>query len=116
MALTTVDNSASISTTEYSLPAATTTGVPTSQTDKSVQQIWIDFGAMIAGDQYRVRLYEKVNGSGATQRQIEEWFLDGAQSQPLIVDIGFLAHGWDVTVIKIAGTDRTIGWSLRKVT
>jgi hypothetical protein len=117
MTISTVDDSASISTSEYSLPGDTASGVPTSQTDDCILQVWIDFANMIAGDQYRVRLYEKVNGSGATQRQAGEWILTGAQSPPVFVlPSMFLAHGWDVTVTRLAGSDRTIGWSLRKVT
>lgn len=116
MPLATVDDSATISTSEYSLPADTTTGVPTSQTDDCLLQCWIDFGAMIAGDQYRVRFYEKVNGTGATQRQLLEAVLTGAQAAPWVSPAMFMAHGWDVTVLKLAGTDRSIGWSLRKIT
>lgn len=117
MALSIVDDSATISTAEYSLPGDTTSGVPTSQTDDCLLQAWIDFGAMVAGDQYRIRLYEKVNGTGATQRLVDEWILTGAQGKPAFVMASIIvAHGWDLTVLRLAGSDRTIGWSLRKVT
>jgi hypothetical protein len=115
MGLATVDDSASIGTTEYFLASDSTT--KTDQTDDCLLQTWIDFGAMAEGDQYRVRIYEKVNGSGATQRQvIPEVILTGAQAGPLVLPTLFVAHGWEVSVTKLAGTDRTIGWSLRKVT
>lgn len=114
MALTTVDNSATISTTEYFLASASTT--KTDQTEDCLLQVWLDFGDMAAGDQYRVRLYEKVNGSGATQRTIELGIVTGAQAEPFITPAFFLAHGWEIGVTKLAGTDRSIGWSLRKVT
>jgi hypothetical protein len=117
MPFTIIDDSATIGTSEYSLPADTTSGVPTSQTDDSYLQVWIDFGALAAGDQYRVRLYEKVAGTGATQRLVDEWIVTGAQSKPAwTMPPVLLCHGWDVTVTKLAGTDRSIGWSLRKVT
>lgn len=114
MGITFVNNSASISTTEYSLPA--NASGPTSQTDDCVLQAWIDFAGMAAGDQYQIRLYEKYAAAG-TQRLAEEWILTGAQSKPMFVlPTQVVGEGWDVTVKKLAGTDRTIYWSLRKVT
>lgn len=115
MPISLTENSATIGTTEYSLPNNSTTLTP--QTDDCVMQAWIDFGAMAAGDEYRVRVYEKVNGTGATQRQVSNHYLSGTQSEPaFVLPSLILANGWDITVTKIAGTDRSIGWSLRKVT
>jgi len=114
VAITFAENSASISTTEYSLPNNSTTLTP--QTDDCILQIWLDVNAMAAGDEYQIRLYEKVQGGG-TQRIAWQSNLVGAQSPPLWVSPSFiLGNGWDVTMDKIAGTDRTIVWSLRKIT
>jgi hypothetical protein len=115
MAITFTNDNATISTSEYSLPGDTTSGVPTSQTTDGVYQFWIDFGEMTAGDQYRVRLYEKT-ASGGTQRLVEEWILTGAQSKPmLVIPSMILGEGWDVTVLRLAGSDRSIGWSIRSI-
>jgi hypothetical protein len=115
MAITYTNDYATISTAEYSLPADTTTAVPTSQTTDGVFQFFIDFGAMVAGDQYRIRLYEKTD-SGGTQRLVEEWILTGAQSKPMLVlPSVVLGEGWDVTVLRTAGSDRSIRWSIRQV-
>ena len=117
MTLTYVDDSATISTSEYSLPGDTTTGVPTSQTDDCILQVWLDLANLIAGDEFRARLYEKVNGAGATQRLVEEWSIVGAQALPGRTFPTFMVgHGWDFTLLRVAGADRVIGWSLRKVT
>lgn len=114
MALTFTNDSATISTTEYSLPADTTTGVPTSQTTDGVFQFFIDFANMIAGDQYEVKLYEKTD-SGGTQRLVETWVFTGAQGKPMFVMPSLiLGEGWDVTVKRLAGSDRTVAWSIRK--
>lgn len=114
MAISFTNDSASISTTEYSLPADG--AGPTAQTDDCVLQVFIDFGNMIAGDIYQVRLYEKYAGAG-TQRLVDEWVLNGVQSKPMfVIPSVILGEGWDVTVDRIAGADRTIYWSLRKVT
>jgi hypothetical protein len=115
MGITYTNDYASISTSEYSLPADTTSAVPTAQTTDGVYQAWIDFGAMAAGDQYRVRLYEKTD-SGGTQRLVEEWILTGVQSKPMFVTPSMvLGEGWDITVLRLAGSDRSIRWSLRRI-
>ena len=114
MPLTFVNNSATISTTEYSLPSVSTTRV--AQTDKCVLQVFIDFNALTHGDEYRIRLYEK-QAEANPQRIIEEWFVAGVQSTPLWTSPSIIVgEGWDVTVQRTAGADRAIPWSLRKVT
>lgn len=108
-------DAATISTAEYSLPADTTVGVPTAQTDDCLLQVWIDFGAMVAGDVYEVRIYEAING---TQRVLAGFpaVLVDVQVGPYVTPALFMGEGWDVTVKRTAGADRSIGWSLRKIT
>lgn len=109
------ENSATISTTEYSLPGNTTTGVPISHTTDGVYQIFIDLNALAAGDQYELKIYEKVT-SGGTQRLVATYNFVGAQGNPIWVSPSLIfLHGWDVTLDKIAGTDRSIAWSIRQV-
>ena len=113
MGISFTNNSASISTTEWSLPA--NSAGPTAQTTDGVYQFFIDFSGMAAGDQYQVRIYEKY-ASGGTQRLVEEWIITGAQSKPMFATASMiLGEGWDITVKKLAGTDRTIYWSIRQV-
>jgi hypothetical protein len=33
----------------------------------------------------------------------------------LVIPISAFLHGWDVTIVKVAGTDRAINWSIRSV-
>lgn len=116
MAFSRTESSASITTTERSLPADTTTGVPTSQTTECYIQIWLDLSALAAADQFELKVYEKVQSAG-TQRVVQNWVFTGVQGVPIFVAPGLhVANGYDITLKKIAGTDRTINWSLRKVT
>ena len=116
MTLAVTDRSPTITTSEYSYAADTTTGVPTSQTDDCILEMQLYTGNMVAGDQFRFRLYEKAI-SGGTQGRVREWVLTGAQPEvTFVIECGFLAHGWDFTGVKLAGTDRAINGSLRKVT
>jgi hypothetical protein len=112
--LTTFASNATIGATERSIPSDTTTGVPVSRTEDGVYQLVLDVSAIAAGDQFRIQVYEAVNGG--TQRVAgPPWILDGPVSPVQIFDIGMLGDAWDVTLKKLAGTDRAIRWSLRRV-
>ena len=113
MTITTVDDSATIGGTEYSLPADTTSGVPTSQTDDCFLQAWIYFVSTAAADIFEVKVYEKVL---TTQRLVTSFRIRGPTATVYVIPGLLLTNGWDVTVKKIAGTDRVCEWSLRKVT
>lgn len=107
----TKESSAAISTTEYSLPAASTTLA--AQTDTCMAQLMVNILAMAAGDSFIVRLYEKVISTGA-QKLVDSWRLQYPQDFLLMPAI-VLHNGWDITIQKVAGTDRTVEWSIRKV-
>jgi len=101
-----------ISTTEYSLVTPGTT-LATDATD-GVYQVFINPTAMAAGDEYLFQVKEKV-ATTSSQATVYSLTLEGAQSYPLAFPSLILMHGWDVTVKKIAGTDRAFDWSIRKV-
>ncbi len=102
-----------VSTTEWSL--STDTAGPDLQTDDGVYQVYLDLNALANGDQFELRMYEKVL-STSTQRRVWRASFRDAQTDPDFVSPTFiLLHGWDFTLIKIAGTDRAIDWSIRKV-
>jgi hypothetical protein len=107
------ESSATISTTEYSLPNASTTLTP--KTDDGVFQLFLDVSALLAADQYELKIYEKVQAAGS-QRLVDTWIFDGPQARPHWVSPSLIfMHGWDITLKKISGTDRAIAWSIRQV-
>lgn len=107
------ENSASISTTEYSLPNGSTSLTPI--TTDGVYQLWLDLNALVAGDQYELKFYEKVQSAG-TQRLVDTFVFAGVQGKAHWVSPSLiLLHGWDMTMKRLAGADRTIGWSIRQV-
>jgi hypothetical protein len=112
MAITEYTINASISTTEYSVTG--NTGSVQAQTGDGVVQAFFDFSAMAAGDQFQVRIYEKVR-SASTQRVVYEAVLTGAQDEIFVTPALTVMHGWDVTIDKLAGTDRTIEASVRLI-
>jgi hypothetical protein len=103
------DDSATIGSTEYSLPGDTAT--PTPQSTDCYVQPWISFASAAAGDRFRVRVYEKMNNGSSTA--IVDRVVNGAQSTLWTCPLLLVGGGWDVTVTKVAGTDRAIAWSLR---
>lgn len=105
--------SASISTTEYDLPSASTT--KSSQTTDGIYQLFLDLSALTSTESYTLRIYEKTR-STSTQRVAEEVIIAGLQAEPVYVTPSLLLmHGWTFTLTKLQGTDRTIEWSIRQV-
>lgn len=107
--------SLTVSTTELSLISGTST--LQSVTTDGVYQILIDLNAIANGDVFELRIKEKVT-SGGVQRTVATFTFSDAfgtdQAGWVSPSLIFL-HGWDVTLIKTAGTDRSIGYSIRQV-
>jgi len=112
MATEAYSGSATIGTTEYDLPSASTTlgAVATA----GVYQVFVDLSALTASDRYRLSLYEKTRSS-STQRLVHQATYVGALPSPVAVTPALLLmHGWTVTLQKLQGTDRAIAWSIRR--
>jgi hypothetical protein len=106
-------NTATISTTEYFLAANSTTKAL--KTDDGVYQLWLELNALARGDKFLLRAYEKVL-STSTDRIFQSWTFANAQTDPVFPTPSFiLLHGWDFSLVRLLGADRSISWSLRKV-
>lgn len=103
-------DSATIGTTEYSITNDSTTIA--AQTAKGTYQIVLDVSALASADQFEIRILEKARASG-TQRRLMSAVLSGASSELWMSPAVMLGNGWDVTLKKLAGTDRAIEWSVR---
>lgn len=112
-----ITNTATISTTEYSLVNNST--VLASNTTPGIYQVFVDFSNLATNDDYTLRVKEKTTTTGSpgsTQRIVYSASITGAQFAPVWAAPSlFLANGWDVTLQKIAGTDRALSWSIRQV-
>ena len=107
-------NSQTVSTTEHSLPNDATYSSSSPMTADGMYQAFIDLSAMAAGDEFEFKVYEKVS-STATQSLVYVKNFVGRCATPLHVTPALiLFHGWDMTLKKISGTDRSIEWSIRK--
>jgi len=105
--------SATISTTEYDLPSASTT--VSAQTADGIYQLFLDLSNLTATESYQLRIYEKVQ-SGGTQRVIDDTTISGVQTEPVYVTSALLLmHGWTYTLTNLQGTPCAIAWSIRQV-
>lgn len=102
-----------VGASELSIVSGTTT--LQTITDDGVYQLWIDAGNMAKGDEFRVRLYETVEGTGGTKKVFFQCTLQGVQTENFVTPTFILINGWDMTIQKIAGTDRAFDASIRKV-
>lgn len=109
--------SATISTTPYDLPSASTT--VSAQTADGIYQLFLDLSNLTATESYQLKIYEKVVASGSpgsTQRVIDNTIVSGVQTEPVYATSALLLmHGWTFTLTKLQGTDRAISWSIRQV-
>lgn len=101
-----------VGATELSILSGTTT-LATDTTD-GVFQLWIDASNMAKGDEFTIRMYEKVL-SGSSKTVFAQWSLLGVQSEVFVTPTFILMQGWDMTIQKIAGTDRAFSASVRQV-
>lgn len=105
-------DSATVSTSEYSLPNDSTS--LSAITTDGIYQLSVYVASMAAGDQFRFRVYEKLL-SGGSQRTVFDVYVDGPQSGSYEFPARALGNGWDMTAIKVAGTDRTVEWCINSV-
>lgn len=104
--------SALVSTTELSIISGTST--LQNNTTIGVYQLFLDLSPLANGDIFEIKIYEKVR-STSTKRVVQTFAVANAQSAPnFVTDSFILVNGWDMTIVKISGTDRTIEGSIRK--
>lgn len=106
-------SSATITTTERYLASDSTT--KTDQTTDGVYQLFLDLSALAAGDIYRVRIYERVTSAGTARVVMEENVAGPVGAPHYVTPSMIFVHGWEFSLTKIAGTDRSITWSIRSV-
>ncbi len=105
--------SETVSTAEHSL--TTDTSGPDADSTAGVFQAFLDLNAVAAGDEFEFKVYEKVR-TGDTQRAVYSARFLGAQGTPVWVSPSLiLGVGWDMTLKKIAGTDRAVAWRISRV-
>lgn len=114
MSITTTENTATISSSEYSLVFNAPISSSLSTT-AGVYQVFVDLSGLDSSTTYQITVYEKVIAGGSTSAPVlierlifsNDWVW---ASPPLA-----LVNGWDVTLQKVIGNNASISWSIRKV-
>ena len=97
------DAAVTVGTTQISLIADTTAGIPTQTADGSLIGAIVRCSVAAAGDTFRIRVL------GASSEILWEETRVGAWTSPVAIPAMILATGgWDITAIKLAGTDRSM--------
>lgn len=102
-----------ISTNEISIVSGTTSLQTIA--DAGCFQLWVDAYAMAKGDEFRVRIYEKVEVTGGSKKVVFQATLVGVQTEIFVTPPLVLMYGWDMTLLRIAGADRAFDASIRKI-
>lgn len=111
MASEAYSGTANIGTTEFSLPNNSTTLTPI--TADGTYQVEVDFSAVVLGDEYQLRIVEKVVSGGSEVQFGPTIFI--FQPRVVVLPALILLHGWDIRSKKnVGGTDRSISWSIRQ--
>ena len=115
MAFSEITGSETVTTTEWSLVDDTSYVAGDGSTTEGVYELWLEIASIASGDVFVVKAYDKVQ-SGSTQREVDSWIINGPPSAAAIRTVAFhFKHGWNFTIIKSAGTDRVVTWSIRGV-
>jgi hypothetical protein len=102
-----------VGATELSIVSGTTTLQTVG--DDGIYQLWVDpVTNMAKGDEFIARIYEKVEETGGTKRLVWEATLSDVPTELLVSPQLLLMHGWDMTLKKVAGTDRAFDASIRR--
>ncbi len=103
----------SVSTTELSLTGGTST--IQNRTSPGMVQAFIDTSNMAKADEFLVRAREAVYVA-QTARYIYSASLMDVQSESFFTPPFPMCNGWDITMDRISGADRTFDVSIRQVT
>lgn len=106
-------NTITVSTTELSMLTGNST-LQANTTD-GIYQAFMDLNALTVSETFTLKVYETTIAAG-TKRVVYESAFTGVQGTPIHATPALVfLHGWDMTIIKNAGTDRSILWSIRQI-
>lgn len=105
-----------IGTAEKSITNNATYSAGSNKTTADIVCLYVDTTPMGKADEFEIRFYEKVEGTGGSARLCQSWRLLGVQVSNFVSPPFIVLNGWDFTIKKIAGTDRAFDCSVRSVT
>jgi hypothetical protein len=115
MAVTQYDSISAVSISGTEISILTGTSSLTDSTDAGAYSLVVDgiAAAMAKGDDFEIRIYDKCL-TGSTRRTVFVARISDVQSELFVTPTLMLVHSWNMTLKKIAGTDRNFDASIRK--
>ncbi len=78
-------------------------------------QLWVDLATMVNDDIVTLRIKEKVEATGGTQRLVWSATYKHIQARPAAVSPPLiLIYGWDMTLEKEAGSNTAFPFTIRQ--
>lgn len=109
-----VGNAVTVTNTETSMVSGTTT--LQTVTDVGMYRFWVDgIANMAKGDEYLIKVKEKIPGTSGTQRVVFQARITDAQSEPWVSPPIELGIGWDATLTRVSATSRALDWRISRV-
>jgi hypothetical protein len=103
-----------VGTTEYFLASASTT--KTKQTTAGVYQLFLDVNALAKNDVFEVKVTDEARAADTVEQVAYRATLWGVKTSKVWVSPALaLMNGWEFSLDKLAGTDRAIPFSVRKL-
>jgi hypothetical protein len=85
------------------------------ETTTGAFQFRVELNEMARADTLEIRVYEKVNDSADTARQIAMWPILNEQTDLLFVSPALmLGNGWRFSIKQTTGTGRSFQWAVWK--
>lgn len=112
MGINTGSTSPTVGTTPYGVMSQSTS--ITYQTTDAIVQLFIDINAIAAGDEFKVKGLEKIDGTNA--RTFYEANIAPQTNKGWVSPMFIMTNGWEFTIEKVTGTDRSLPFSIRYVT
>lgn len=112
MGMNSINTSPTVGTSPYYCGAQSTT--PSYRTDDAIVQLKIDINAVVAGDEFLVKGLEKIDGTNV--RTIYEATILPQSNKGWVSPMFMLRVGWDWSIEKVTGTDRSLPYDLIYVT
>ena len=113
MAITASNGTQNVDATEWSLPADAAYSGASPQTTDGIFQLFVDLRNLVAGDEFRLRIYSKVNAN--TAKPILDVSLIGAHTEHYVCPAFLFTEDWDMSLQRISASSRVIDWTINRV-
>jgi hypothetical protein len=101
-------------TTEFFIASESTS--KTKQTSAGIYQLWLDLNALAKNDVFEIKCTEEARAADTVEQVAYRATLWGVKTSKVWVSPALaLMNGWEFSIDRLAGADRAIPYSIRKL-